>query len=61
MPVDPLWNSTAARQMAAQRRPGAPIRLGRQHRTWTLAVLAERIGCSTATIRGWNAARGWST
>lgn len=32
MPVDPLWNSTRARELAAQRRPGALIRLGREHR-----------------------------
>ncbi|MEU3509620.1 transcriptional regulator [Streptomyces longwoodensis] len=44
MPVDPLWNSKTARQFAAQRRPGALIRLGRQHHCWTLAVLADRIG-----------------
>ncbi|MFJ8158811.1 helix-turn-helix domain-containing protein [Streptomyces sp. NPDC094468] len=50
MPVDPLWNSTTALQLAAQRRPGALIRLGRQHRCWTLAVLADRIGCSPATV-----------
>ncbi|MFG2241608.1 helix-turn-helix domain-containing protein [Streptomyces sp. NPDC048734] len=50
MPVDPLWNSTTARQLAAQRRPGALIRIGRQHQAWTLAVLAERIGCSPATV-----------
>ncbi|MEV6592366.1 helix-turn-helix domain-containing protein [Streptomyces acidicola] len=36
--------------MAATRRPGAPIRLGREHRAWTLAALGERLGCSPATI-----------
>lgn len=50
MPVDPLWNSTTAVQLAAQRRPGALIRLGRQHHCWTLAVLADRIGCSPSTV-----------
>ncbi|MER8066731.1 helix-turn-helix transcriptional regulator [Streptomyces sp. NPDC094034] len=50
MPVDPLWNSTRARELAAQRRPGALIRLGREHRAWTLAVLGDRLGCSPATI-----------
>ncbi|MFJ1673201.1 helix-turn-helix domain-containing protein [Streptomyces bottropensis] len=50
MPVDPLWNSTTTRQLAAQRRPGALIRLGRQHHCWTLTVLADRIGCSAATV-----------
>ncbi|MDQ0771566.1 transcriptional regulator with XRE-family HTH domain [Streptomyces aurantiacus] len=50
MPVDPLWNSTAATSLVAQRRPGALIRLGREHRTWTLAALGERIGCSAATV-----------
>ncbi|MEW2265525.1 helix-turn-helix domain-containing protein [Streptomyces sp. NPDC047853] len=29
---------------------GAPIRLGREHRSWTLADLGERIGCSAATV-----------
>jgi transcriptional regulator with XRE-family HTH domain len=37
-------------QLAAQRRPGALIRLGDQHHCWTLAVLADRIGCSPATV-----------
>ncbi|MBT2674777.1 helix-turn-helix transcriptional regulator [Streptomyces sp. ISL-14] len=50
MPVDPLWNSTTALQLAAQRRPGALIRIGRQHHAWTLAALADRIGCSPATV-----------
>ncbi|MFG2638075.1 helix-turn-helix domain-containing protein [Streptomyces sp. NPDC048362] len=50
MPVDPLWNSTTALHAAAQRRPGALILIGRRHRCWTLAVLAERIGCSPATV-----------
>jgi transcriptional regulator with XRE-family HTH domain len=50
VPVDPLWNSTKALQLAARRRPGALIRLGRQHRAWTLAALGERIGCSLATV-----------
>lgn len=50
MPVDPLWNSTTALELAAQRRPGALIRLGREQRAWTLAALGERIGCSPATL-----------
>ncbi|MDQ0780048.1 transcriptional regulator with XRE-family HTH domain [Streptomyces aurantiacus] len=50
MPVDPLWNSTTATQLAVQRRPGALVRLGRERRAWTLAALGERIGCSTATV-----------
>ncbi|MGW5611408.1 helix-turn-helix domain-containing protein [Streptomyces sp. NPDC003753] len=50
MPVDPLWNSTKARELAAQRRPGALIRLGREHRAWTLAALGDRLGCSPATV-----------
>jgi transcriptional regulator with XRE-family HTH domain len=50
VPVDPLWNSTTALQLAAQRRPGALIRIGRQRHAWTLAVLADRIGCSPATV-----------
>lgn len=50
MPIDPLWNSTQARELAAQRRPGALIRLGRQHRAWTLDALGRRLGCSAATV-----------
>ncbi|MFF3552531.1 helix-turn-helix domain-containing protein [Streptomyces tsukubensis] len=50
MPVDPLWNSARVRELAAQRRPGALIRLGREHRRWTLALLGSRIGCSPATV-----------
>ncbi|MDV7214877.1 helix-turn-helix domain-containing protein [Streptomyces prunicolor] len=50
MPVDPLWNSTRVRELAAQRRPGALIRLGREHRAWTLAALGDRLGCSPATV-----------
>ncbi|MGW6239479.1 helix-turn-helix domain-containing protein [Streptomyces sp. NPDC055094] len=50
MPVDPLWNSTRASELAAQRRPGALIRLGREHRAWTLAALGTRLGCSSATV-----------
>ncbi|MFD4239131.1 helix-turn-helix domain-containing protein [Streptomyces sp. NPDC058542] len=38
------------RELAAQRRPGALIRLGREHRAWTLAALGDRIGCSAATV-----------
>ncbi|MFJ2177017.1 helix-turn-helix domain-containing protein [Streptomyces sp. NPDC087851] len=50
MPVDPLWNSARAHEFAAQRRPGALIRLGREHRAWTLAALGDRLGCSPATV-----------
>ncbi|MEV7416605.1 helix-turn-helix transcriptional regulator [Streptomyces sp. NPDC089919] len=50
MPVDPLWNSRQARLLTDQRRPGALIRLGRQHRSWTLAALGDRLGCSPATV-----------
>lgn len=50
MPIDPLWNSLKARELAAQRRPGALIRLGREHRAWTLAALGARLGCSPATV-----------
>ncbi|MET7816082.1 helix-turn-helix transcriptional regulator [Streptomyces sp. NPDC005395] len=50
MPIDTLWNSTTARQLSEQRRPGALIRLGREHQSWTLADLGERIGCSAATV-----------
>ncbi|MEV7471311.1 helix-turn-helix transcriptional regulator [Streptomyces kronopolitis] len=50
MPGDPLWNSTRARELAAQRRPGALIRLGREHRAWTLSALGDRLGCSAATV-----------
>ncbi|MBM9508932.1 helix-turn-helix domain-containing protein [Actinacidiphila acididurans] len=50
MPVDPLWSSTEVRQLAAQRRPGALIRLAREHRAWTLADLGSHIGCSPATV-----------
>ncbi|WP_435835035.1 helix-turn-helix domain-containing protein [Streptomyces antibioticus] len=37
-------------ELAAQRRPGALIRLGRRQHCWTLTVLADRIGCSPATV-----------
>jgi transcriptional regulator with XRE-family HTH domain len=50
MPVDPLWNCTAASRLMAQRRPGALIRLGREHRSWSLAAFGQRIGCSAATV-----------
>lgn len=50
MPVDPLWNSAKARELAAQRHPGALIRLGREQCAWTLAALGGRIGCSPATV-----------
>ncbi|MCU4747073.1 transcriptional regulator [Streptomyces sp. G-5] len=50
MSVDPFWNSSKAREAAAQRRPGVLIRLGREHQAWTLAVLGGRLGCSSATV-----------
>ncbi|MBL1081759.1 helix-turn-helix transcriptional regulator [Streptomyces actinomycinicus] len=50
VPVDPLWNSKQALELAAQRRPGALIRLGRRHHSWTLAALGDRLGCSPATV-----------
>ncbi|MEU6540976.1 helix-turn-helix transcriptional regulator [Streptomyces sp. NPDC047000] len=50
MPVDPLWNTPKARELAARRRPGALIRLGRKQRAWTLAALGDRLGCSPATL-----------
>ncbi|MFE5923042.1 helix-turn-helix domain-containing protein [Streptomyces sp. NPDC056468] len=50
VPADPLWSSTQARQLADQRQVGALIRLGRQHRSWTLAHLGDQIGCSPATV-----------
>lgn len=49
MPEDP-WNTAQVRELAAQRRPGALIRLGRAHRAWTLGDLGDRIGCSPATV-----------
>ncbi|MFB8086925.1 helix-turn-helix domain-containing protein [Streptomyces sp. NPDC055992] len=49
MPGSP-WNTARARELAEQRRPGALIRLGREHRSWTLAALGDRIGCSPATV-----------
>ncbi|MGK5450461.1 helix-turn-helix domain-containing protein [Streptomyces radiopugnans] len=50
MPVDPLWSTPEALELTAQRRPGALVRLGREHRSWTLADLGERLGCSPATV-----------
>jgi transcriptional regulator with XRE-family HTH domain len=48
--VDTFWNSAQPRALAAQRRPGALIRLARLRRGWTLADLGGRIGCSAATV-----------
>lgn len=50
MSVDPLWSTPKARELAEQRCPGALIRLGREHRSWTLAALGDRLGCSPATV-----------
>ncbi|MGW5732943.1 helix-turn-helix domain-containing protein [Streptomyces sp. NPDC055261] len=50
MSVDPLWSTPKACALAEQRCPGALIRLGREHRSWTLAALGDRLGCSPATI-----------
>jgi transcriptional regulator with XRE-family HTH domain len=50
VPVDLLWNSPQVSELAAQRRPGALIRLARLQRGWTLAELGGRIGCSAATV-----------
>ncbi|WP_234336491.1 helix-turn-helix domain-containing protein, partial [Streptomyces sp. NRRL S-920] len=50
MPVDPFWSTPKARELAEQRRAGALIRLGREHLSWTLAALGDRIGCAPATI-----------
>jgi transcriptional regulator with XRE-family HTH domain len=49
VPGDP-WNTAEAREFAEQRHPGALIRLGREHRNWTLAALGDRLGCSPATV-----------
>lgn len=50
MPVDPFWSTPEAQELVEQRRPGALIRLGREHRSWTLATLGDRLGCSPATV-----------
>jgi len=50
VPVDLLWTSAQVAALAAQRRPGALIRLARTQRGWTLAELGGRIGCSAATV-----------
>lgn len=50
MPGDPLWNSAKVKESVARRHPGALIRLGREHRGWTLADLGGHLGCSAATV-----------
>ncbi|MEU8623132.1 helix-turn-helix transcriptional regulator [Streptomyces sp. NPDC048623] len=50
MPADPLWSSPQAVELVARRHPGALIRLGREHRGWTLADLGGHLGCSAATV-----------
>ncbi|MBM7167166.1 helix-turn-helix transcriptional regulator [Streptomyces sp. G44] len=50
MSVDPLWSTPKALGLAEQRCPGALIRLGREHRSWTLATLGDRLGCDPATV-----------
>ncbi|WP_457810547.1 helix-turn-helix domain-containing protein [Streptomyces albidoflavus] len=50
MPGDPLWNSAKVRELVARRQPGGLVRLGREHREWTLAELGEHLGCSAATV-----------
>ncbi|WP_319020083.1 helix-turn-helix transcriptional regulator [Streptomyces sp. C8S0] len=50
MPGDPLWNSAKVRELVARRQPGRLVRLGREHRGWTLAELGEHLGCSAATV-----------
>ncbi|MCW5252278.1 helix-turn-helix domain-containing protein [Streptomyces sp. SHP 1-2] len=50
MPGDPLWNSAKVRELVARRQPGGLVRLGREHRGWTLAGLGEHLGCSAATV-----------
>jgi transcriptional regulator with XRE-family HTH domain len=45
-----LWTAPPARALAARRLPGALIRLGREHRAWTLAELGGRLGCSASTL-----------
>ncbi|WP_062217235.1 helix-turn-helix transcriptional regulator [Streptomyces sp. NBRC 109706] len=48
--MDPFWSTPKVRALAEQRTPGALIRLGREHRGWTLAALGARLGCSAATM-----------
>ncbi|MEW2127904.1 helix-turn-helix transcriptional regulator [Streptomyces sp. NPDC007259] len=50
MPGDPLWNSIKVRELVDQRQPGALVRLGREHRGWTLDELGRHLGCSAATV-----------
>ncbi|MGW6274926.1 helix-turn-helix domain-containing protein [Streptomyces sp. NPDC055060] len=41
---------TVSAPAASRRTPRAFIRLGCEHRSWTLAALGDRLGCSPATI-----------
>ena len=50
MQDNPLWNTSKALQLAGQHRPGALIRLGREHHDWTLEALGRRLGCSPSTL-----------
>ncbi|WP_411073825.1 helix-turn-helix domain-containing protein [Streptomyces sp. cmx-4-7] len=50
MPGDSLWNSPKARELVSRRHPGGLVRLGREHRGWTLDELGRHLGCSAATV-----------
>ncbi|RSS37657.1 helix-turn-helix transcriptional regulator [Streptomyces sp. WAC08241] len=50
MPGNPLWNSPKARELVSRRHPGGLVRLGREHRGWTLADLGRHLGCLAATV-----------
>ncbi|WP_081539683.1 helix-turn-helix transcriptional regulator [Kitasatospora setae] len=47
---DSLWSTPKARSLAEQHRPGELVRLGRQHRDWTLEALERRLGVSPSTV-----------